>query len=123
MSKKILYIEDNSLNMRLIHKILKGRDLEILEAFNGNTGIQMILDEKPDLVLLDINLPDIDGFEVVKRIRKLAEVENTPVIALTVNTTLGDKERCMAAGCNAYLGKPIVRKEFYEMIDHYLFEN
>lgn len=123
MQKKILYIEDNHLNMRLVRKLLKGRDMEMLEAGDGKTGIQLIVEQKPDLVLLDINLPDIDGFEVVKHIRTIIEVENTPIIALTANAMIGDKERCLEAGCDGYLAKPIVRQELYDTIDQYLLDS
>jgi two-component system cell cycle response regulator DivK len=120
MPKKILYIEDNRLNRRLVRKLLTHYEYEVIEAPDGETGIQMILEEKPDLVFLDINLPDIDGFEVVKHIRTMSEVKETPIIALTANAMIGDKERCLQAGCDGYLAKPIVRQELYETINHYL---
>jgi len=77
----------------------------VLEAENGLIGVQIALDERPDLVLMDLNLPDIDGLEATKRIK--GEANHIPIVALTANAMFGDEERCLAAGCDGYISKPV----------------
>jgi len=105
MSKRILCVEDNPQNMRLIRKILMYEGYAVLEAENGLIGVQIALDERPDLVLMDLNLPDIDGLEATKRIK--GEANHIPIVALTANAMFGDEERCLAAGCDGYISKPV----------------
>jgi two-component system, cell cycle response regulator DivK len=105
-SKRILYIEDNFQNKRLVKKILNSRGYEVLEAEDGITGVDMALAERPDLILMDINIPGIDGTEATA-ILKNSEAAYIPIIALTANAMVGDRERIMAAGCDEYLQKPI----------------
>lgn len=116
----ILYIEDNALDLRLVNKYLVSLDYTILGAINGQTGLEMIQQNKPDLILLDINLPDVNGLEYVHHLKSLPETLSIPVIALTANAMVGDKEQCLEAGCNGYISKPIVRQELYNMIQHFL---
>jgi two-component system, cell cycle response regulator DivK len=120
MTITILYIEDNPLNRRLVRKLLTTKGYQVLEAIDGLTGLEMIRTEKPDLVLLDVNLPGIDGLDIVKQLRTMPEIAHTPVIALTANSMHGDRERCLAAGCDAYLAKPIARQELYNMLHRFL---
>jgi two-component system, cell cycle response regulator DivK len=119
----VLYIEDNPLNRRLVRKLLTAKGYQVLEAIDGSTGLEMVRAEKPNLVLLDINLPDIDGLDVVKQLRTTPEIAHTPVIALTANAMHGDRERCLAAGCDAYLAKPIARQELYNMLNRFISED
>lgn len=107
MTKRILCVEDNPQNMRLIRKILLHEGYDVLEAENGLTGVQIALEQHPDLVLMDVNLPDIDGLEATQRIKR--EVAHLPIVALTANAMFGDEERCMAAGCDGYVSKPVSR--------------
>lgn len=105
--KKVLVIEDNADNMKLITYILEKNDYDTIKAENGKTGIELALKEKPDFILLDIQLPDMDGTEVLKAIRKSEKNNETPVIAITSYAMSGDRERLIEAGCNGYLEKPI----------------
>lgn len=116
----ILYIEDNSQNMRLVKKLLKIGGHEMIGAENGLTGIELAKEHHPDIILLDINLPDIDGVEVTQRLKNDPTFPDIPIIALTANAMYGDKEMFMDAGCDDYLSKPISKNELLTMIDKHL---
>ena len=98
--KTVLYIEDNYHNRRIVRKILQSRGYTMIEAEDGISGLAMVRELKPPLVLLDIGLPGIDGLEVISQIRADDQVRQTPVIALTASAMRGDRERFLAAGCN-----------------------
>ena len=120
MANPILYVEDNPQNMRLVRKILTGAGYQVIEAFDGYSGLQAVAAQKPSLILLDINLPDIDGLEVTARIKADPELASIPVVALTANAMHGDRERCIAAGCDGYIPKPIAKNELLTMVAHFL---
>jgi two-component system cell cycle response regulator DivK len=120
MVSRILYIEDNPQNMRLVRKMLAGGGYGILEATDGLSGLEIAQQEKPDLILVDINLPDIDGTEVTARIKSNPELKHIPIIALTANAMFGDRERFLDAGCDGYLAKPISKKELLETVAEHL---
>lgn len=101
----ILCVEDNPQNMRLVRKILVHGGYQVLEAEDGLSGVRIALQDKPDLILMDVNLPDIDGLEATRRIK--AQMGTIPILALTANAMYGDEERCLAAGCDGYLAKPV----------------
>lgn len=105
--KVVLCIEDNFLNRRLVRKILSSRGYRVLEAEDGQKGWEIVQQLKPPLVLMDINLPKIDGEEVTKRIKADPTLKHIPIIALTASAMRGDRERFLAAGCDDYLSKPI----------------
>ncbi|MGB1287776.1 MAG: response regulator [Aggregatilineales bacterium] len=117
---RILCVEDNPQNMRLVRKILKHQGYEVLEAVDGLSGVQMALDEEPDLILMDVNLPDIDGLEATRKIKANDAIAAIPVIALTANAMYGDEERCLAAGCTDYLSKPVSKSMLLEKVAEYL---
>jgi len=103
-----LIIEDNEDNMVLITMLMKKAGYETIRADTGLKGVQMTLEQEPDFVLLDIQLPDIDGTEVLKRIRALnADVAGVPIIAVTSYAMSGDREKLLASGCDGYIEKPI----------------
>lgn len=122
MTHKILYIEDNPDNMHLIRRVLESCGYEMYGAVNGLDGVSMAEDLKPDMVLIDINLPDIDGYEVARRIRasQEADLHSVPLIAITANVLAGDAEKSLAAGCDAYLPKPVNVRELIARVDSYL---
>lgn len=120
MKQCILYIEDNPLNMGLVRKIVMSLGYDMLSAEEGLVGIQLAEQHRPDLIIIDINLPDIDGLEVTARIRQHPEISKTPIVALTANAMHGDRERCLAAGCDAYIAKPISRLEVRNVLRHFL---
>jgi len=97
--------------------ILKENGFEVIEARSGTEGVKLAVQEKPDLILMDIQLPDIDGLEVTKRIRASEADGNIPIIALTSYAMPGDRERIMAAGCTGYISKPIDVKTFIKEIE------
>jgi CheY-like chemotaxis protein len=105
--KRVLVIEDDDNNYVLIGDLLQHAGYAPLRAGTGEEGVSMALADKPDFVLLDIQLPDIDGYEVLDRIRKSLPSESLPVIAMTSYAMSGDRERLLAAGCNGYIEKPI----------------
>jgi two-component system cell cycle response regulator DivK len=113
---KILYVEDNVLNMRLVRKLLHSAGYTMIEAVNGEDGARLAAQEKPDLILMDINLPDIDGLEATRRLKLRPELCHIPVIALTANAMHGDRERFMSSGCDGYIAKPIARNELFDAI-------
>ena len=118
--KIILYIEDNYHNRRIVRKILQSRGYTLVEAEDGVSGLAMVHELKPPLVLLDIGLPGMDGLEVVGRIKADPKLRNTPVIALTASAMSGDRERFLDAGCDDYLSKPIQAMELINKVaSHY----
>ncbi|MEJ1355003.1 MAG: response regulator [Candidatus Sedimenticola sp. (ex Thyasira tokunagai)] len=102
-----LVIEDNEDNMVLITRLLKSAGYQTLEAMTGLAGLELAIAEQPDFILLDIQLPDIEGTEVVSRLRTTTEGKDIPVIAVTSYAMAGDRERLLAAGCSGYIEKPI----------------
>lgn len=120
MATKILYVEDTPQNMRLVRKMLGAEGFEMLEAADGTTGVEIAKQQLPDLILMDINLPDIDGMEATARIRAFPQTAHIPVIALTANAMAGDRERFLAAGCNGYIAKPFSKTELMCAVTHFL---
>jgi len=104
---KILYIEDNPENRLLVRRILEAEGYTVTEAVDGYSGLEAARASVPDLILLDINLPEIDGYELVGQLRRLPGLDSVPIVALTANVMKGDRERTLAAGCNGYIQKPI----------------
>ena len=121
--KTVLYIEDNFHNRRIVRKILHSRGYSLIEAEDGISGLAMVQELKPPLVLLDIGLPGMDGLEVVERIKADKALRNIPVIALTASAMRGDRERFLAAGCDDYLSKPIQAMELINMVGAYYPSN
>ena len=107
MGANILYIEDNPGNRMLVRRILEAEGYTIREAVDGPAGLEMAAQERPDLILLDINLPEIDGYDLAKRMRAMSNLDGVPILAVTANVMQGDKERTMEAGCNGFIPKPI----------------
>ena len=105
--------------MTTIKAILKGA-YNILEATDGEEGLNMALSEQPDLILLDMSLPKIDGFEVVRQIKSKSAARHIPVIALTARAMKGDRERTIEAGCDDYISKPVDPEKLLETIENYV---
>jgi two-component system cell cycle response regulator DivK len=104
---KILIVEDNEENRDALSRRLQRRGLEIVMAADGKIGVAMAQSEKPDLVLMDMNMPELDGWEATRQIRATAETQNLPVIALTAHAMAGDRDRALEAGCADYHTKPV----------------
>ena len=119
MTFNILCVEDNPDNMRLVMRALGAKGYKVHEACNGQEGLHKADEINPDVILLDINLPDIDGYEVARRLR---QSENTalqyiPIIAITANALKGDAEKALAAGCDVYMAKPINVRELWSRVE------
>jgi two-component system, cell cycle response regulator DivK len=117
--KVVLYIEDNPQNMRLVEKILTKEGYTLLQAVDGISGVELAKARKPHLILMDINLPDIDGMEATNRLKSDESVKHIPIIALTANAMPGDRERFIEAGCDGYMSKPLSRGDLLEMVAEY----
>lgn len=122
MNKTILYIEDNPDNMVLVRRVLEAAGYHLLEAKNGIEGVTFAGQKDVDLILLDINLPDIDGYEVARRIRAsgIPKLAYVPIIAITANALRGDAERSLAAGCDVYMSKPINIRELRARVEAFV---
>jgi two-component system cell cycle response regulator DivK len=107
MAKKVLVVDDNPISRELIHEVLENSDLTVVEAENGEEALNMIVLERPDIVLLDIQLPVFDGYEVLRRVRSDPKLDKLPVIALTAYAMQQDREKAFAAGFDDYVTKPI----------------
>lgn len=117
---RILYIEDTPDNQLLVKRILAAEGYQILIANDGIQGLAMAQRERPDLILMDINMPELDGYSVTAQIKADARLAHVPVIALTANVMKGDREKVLAAGCDGYIQKPIDVDQFPQQIARYL---
>lgn len=104
---KILLVEDNEMNLDMLSRRLERKGFEIIIATDGAQGLALTQSESPDLILMDMSLPVMDGWEATRRIRALPDYGTTPIIALTAHAVTGDRERCFEAGCNEYETKPV----------------
>jgi len=118
--KKILVIEDNEANIYLLRFMLQKCGYEVIEATTGIEGVNLAIKRKPDLILMDIQLPDISGLEATKKIRASEADGEIPIIALTSYALAGDEEKLLAAGCTGYIEKPINPETFIGEIEKYL---
>lgn len=122
MGNNVLYIEDNPDNMMLVQRALEARGYRLLKAVNGLSGVEVAEREAVDLILLDINLPDIDGYEVARRLRKSPKstLLHIPIIAITANALKGDAEKALEAGCDVYMSKPINIRELWARVEAFV---
>lgn len=120
MNKRIVLIEDNEQNRYLVTYILEARGWEVLPAEDGPTGLALAATVDPVLILLDIQLPGMDGYAVARALRSDPKLAQVPVIAVTSYAMSGDRERCLEAGCTGYLEKPIDPHRFAEQVESYL---
>lgn len=122
MKQRILLIEDNEQNRYLVKFILETHGYEVLQAKNGQEGIEMANSVDPALILLDIQLPGMDGYAVAERLRDFDTLATVPIVAITSYAMVGDKERILAAGCTGYMEKPINPETFVADIETYLLK-
>jgi len=118
--KKILVVEDNEKNLYLMNFILTKKGFEVVQAKTGEEGVAMAIQEKPDLIIMDIQLPGIDGLEATKQIRASKVNGIIPIIAITSFAMAGDKERVIKAGCTGYIEKPINPETFVGEMERYI---
>ncbi len=122
MAHNVLYIEDNPDNMMLVQRALESRGYHLLKAMKGVEGVATAEKEEVDLILLDINLPDIDGYEVARRLRASSKraLATVPIIAVTANALKGDAEKALEAGCDVYMSKPINIRELWARVEAFV---
>jgi two-component system, cell cycle response regulator DivK len=120
MSNRILVIEDNEDNRQIIRDLLTSSGYELIEAVNGVEGVAMAQSHRPDLILMDIQLPEIDGYEATRQIRSVPELETVPIIAVTSYALSGDEAKTRDAGCNGYVAKPFSPRELLAKIREFL---
>ena len=122
MKPVVLVIEDNEQNMYLMRFLLEKNGFTVLEATDGISGLEIAKKEKPKLILLDIQLPRMDGYTVARELRKNSDLNNTPIVAVTSYAMAGDRELSIASGADGYIEKPIDPETFIEQITKYLNE-
>lgn len=122
-SARILVIEDNQDNMTLISDVLISLKYVVLQATDGEQGVAMADAERPDLILMDLSLPRVDGWTATRRIKANPDLQHIPIIALTAHAMIGDRERALAAGCDDYVSKPINLRELASKLARYLNQN
>jgi two-component system, cell cycle response regulator DivK len=120
MAKTVLIVEDNELNMKLFHDLLQANGFNTIETRNGIEALDLARKHKPDLILMDIQLPEVSGLEVTKWIKEDDELKSIPVVAVTAFAMKGDEERIRQGGCEAYLSKPISVAKFLETVRHFV---
>ncbi len=120
MAKSILIVEDNELNMKLFNDLLEAKGYQIFQTKNGMEALDIARNNKPDLILMDIQLPEVSGLEVTNWIKQDDSIAHIPVIAVTAFAMKGDEERIRQGGCEAYISKPISVGSFVKTIQHYI---
>lgn len=114
---KILLVEDNEMNRDMLSRRLEKKGFQVVIAVDGAKGVEMAKSESPDLILMDMSLPEIDGWEATRRIKAMDETKNIPVIALTAHAMAGEREKALEAGCNDYDTKPVELPRLMEKIN------
>lgn len=120
MAKTVMIVEDNELNMKLFNDLLEAKGYNTIQTRNGMEALDLARTHKPDLILMDIQLPEVSGLEVTKWIKQDDKLHTIPVIAVTAFAMKGDEERIRQGGCEAYISKPISVVKFLETIQSYL---
>jgi two-component system cell cycle response regulator DivK len=118
-SRQVLVVEDNERSMKLFRDVLLASGYRMLEATTGAQAVELVVEHVPDLVLMDIHLPDVDGIEALGRLRADARTEAVPVLALTAQAMEGDRERFLAAGFDGYLSKPVNIRDLLATVERY----
>jgi two-component system cell cycle response regulator DivK len=119
-SQVIMIVEDNPDSRALVGKVLRARGYRIIEAVDGEEALLKVAEERPDLMLMDISIPKLDGLEVTRRIRKQEGGKDIPIVALTAHAMQGDREKALAAGCDGYISKPISVRDLPNQIRKFI---
>jgi two-component system cell cycle response regulator DivK len=119
MTMRILYVEDNFENKLFVRRVIESMGHEMLEAETGLESLVLAAEQTPDLILMDINIPGMDGLETTTKLKQNPRLSHIPVVALTANAMKGDRERCLAAGCDGYMQKPVGVSDLRREIQHY----
>jgi two-component system cell cycle response regulator DivK len=116
----ILYVEDNPDNRMLVRRILLSQDYSLLEAKDGSDALNILKTQRPDLILMDINMPDMDGYTLTTKIKSMPGFERIPILAVTANVMRGDKEKTLEAGCDGYIQKPLDIDQLVREVERFL---
>jgi len=119
-AKRILVVEDNELNMKLLNDVLEAHGYGVLSTGEGAVAVEWARQYKPDLILMDLQLPDMSGLEVTRQLKANAETRNIPIVAVTAFAMAGDEKKALDHGCDAYVAKPIVLREFLDLIAEFV---
>ena len=117
---RILYIEDNRDNRSLVRRVLESEGYEVTEAANADDALASLQADSPDLILMDINMPGIDGYTLTAQIKSVPDYTSIPIIAMTANVMRGDRERSLEAGCDGYIQKPIDIDVLAQQIERFI---
>jgi len=120
MTKRVLIVEDNDLNMKLFNDLLEAHGYATLQARAGLEGFELARDHRPDLILMDIQLPEVSGIDIIKLLKENDELRVIPIIAITAFAMKGDEERIRESGCEGYLSKPISVSRFMETVRSFI---
>jgi two-component system, cell cycle response regulator DivK len=120
INKTILHIEDNLENRILVRRLLQSASIRVVEAENAYQAISALRSSRPDLILMDINMPDVDGYTLTSKLKTVPGIRQIPIIAITANAMRGDRERSLSAGCDGYIEKPINIDTFLDQVDYFL---
>lgn len=120
MTKTVLCVEDNPTNLLLVARIVEAEGHHLLQARTGPEALALLEKQVPDIILLDINIPDVDGLEVARQIKTDNRLKHIPLIATTANVLVGDRERCLDAGCDDYLPKPLDIRQLRQIMRGFL---
>jgi len=120
MVKKVLIIEDNQLNMKLFHDLLKNQGYEIITSYEGKGALDLVLRNMPDVIVMDIQLPEVSGLDVIRELKSNNTVCSIPIIAVTAFAMKGDEEKIRATGCDGYISKPVSIVDFVSTVNHFL---
>jgi len=119
-NKTILHIEDNLENRLLVRRLLTSENYRVIEASDAFEAVQCLHNYTPDLILMDINLPEVDGYTLTSKLKTIPRVKNIPIIAITANVLRGDREKTLLAGCDGYIEKPIDVEDFLVQVAYFL---
>lgn len=119
---RVLYIEDNPDNRLLVQRVLMAEGYQVIVTSNATDGLKLAESERPNLILVDINMPEVDGYTVTGQLRKMPHLARVPIIALTANVMKGDREKTLAAGCDGYIQKPIDIDQFPKQLTRFIEE-
>lgn len=122
MAKKVLIVEDNELNMKLFHDLLQAHGIDTVQTREGRKAFDMAVEHKPDLIIMDIQLPEISGLDITKKLKENDSVKDIPVIAVTAFAMKGDEQKIREGGCQDYISKPISVSKFIQVILKHLGE-
>jgi two-component system cell cycle response regulator DivK len=120
VGKVVLHIEDNTDNRLLIRRLLQAYGYQVVDAENAKKALEILATQKPDLILMDINMPDVDGYTLTNELKMMPALQGVPIVAITANVMKGDRERTLSAGCDGYIEKPIDVDRFIDQIERFI---